>query len=54
MIIMPNFHIQRQKLSYIYDTKPGLIVSLLAKISKADNKAIRKQMTNFINNELKR
>lgn len=46
------FHIQRQKLGYIYDAKPGLIISLLAKISKADNKAITKQTASFISQTL--
>lgn len=46
------YHIQKQKINFIYDKNPALLVSFLAKIAKADNKIISKSQSIFLSSLL--
>ena len=46
------FHPQKQMLDFIYNQNPGILVSLMAKIVKADNKPINKTLADFISEQL--
>lgn len=46
------FHPRRQMLDFIYNQNPGILVSLIAKIVKADNKPINKSLADFISEQL--
>ncbi|MDA3058152.1 DnaJ domain-containing protein [Campylobacter sp. VBCF_05 NA6] len=41
-------HPYRQRLNFIYDKKPSILVALLAKIAKIDNKPIDRELAKFI------
>ena len=41
-------HPARQRLDYIYSKNPAIIVALLAKVAKADDKIITKDLSKFI------
>ncbi len=45
-------HPARQRLDYIYSKNPAIIVALLAKVAKADDKIITKDLSKFISSLL--